>query len=369
MQNDIKDTELRILEVTLSGIEKAVRDFREQLFEFDAGDQKSETRVKNVQDAAFRALKDIETFLNTDAGGEHLFSGSRVTTASVNLNLTTLSAFQSTYDGEKVLYPITRDAHLSNLTTSTTDTGNLTFTAGASDTITAATADSLKSIPVGTKITIAGSASNNGDYTVVANTGTQITVEGTIAGINSTVTAANAGLTNETVAATIKTTSFYSGDVNSQKHRVSKDRDFTQSLNAIDPAFEKAIRAIGIMAQGVFGTNGGLDNNVARVADAIYLLNDSLDRTSPGLPTPFGTEQTSNLGEVQKSVGFQPVLIDQTNKSHTSLIGFFEQRISDTENVNKLEAVSRLLDDQQALEASFQALARIRGLTLGNFLK
>jgi hypothetical protein len=256
-----------------------------------------------------------------------------------------------------------------NATVDFTATATATAGVGESDSITAATAGSLKSIPVGTKITVAGSASNNGDYIVVANTGTVLTVEGTIAGINSSVVAAKPGLTTETVAATIETTSFYKGDSNSRKHRVSKDRDFTQSLKALDPAFEKAIRAMSIIAQGVFGTTGGLDQNPGRVADARFLLNDSLTCTSPGVPTPYGTELKSNIGEVQADLGFKRILTDQTNQNHTILIGFFQARVATTENVDSLEAISRLLNEQQALEVSFQALARIRDLSLGNFLR
>lgn len=259
-QNNIKETELKIAETTLNGVRTTLTDFRDNLLIYESGALDNETRVNAIQDAAFRALKDLEIFLNTDANGEHLFSGARVTTASANLNLSNLGAFQTKFDGEKVVFPITRDALLADFTTTNAATGNLTFAAGPPGTITAATAGSLTNIPIGTTITVASSVSNNKDFTVVANTGTVLTVEGTIGGITSTVTTANVGVIAEgAVAATISATSYYQGDQVQQKHRVSKDRDFTQVLNASDPTFAKAIRAIGIIAQGKFGTNGGLE--------------------------------------------------------------------------------------------------------------
>jgi len=98
------------------------------------------------------------------------------------------------------------------------------------------------------------------------------------------------------------------------------------------------------------------------------LLNSSLEITQSTTPPPFGTELSNNMTAVEHDIGFQRVLIDQTNERHNSLISFFEGRIATTENIDPLDAITRLLDDQQALEASFQVLSRVKQLTLGNFL-
>ncbi len=58
-----------------------------------------------------------------------------------------------------------------------------------------------------------------------------------------------------------------------------------------------------------------------------------------------------------------------TNEAHTRFIAFLESRIADTENVDPLEAITSLLDESRALEASYQVLARIRELSLANFLR
>ena len=148
---------------------------------------------------------------------------------------------------------------------------------------------------------------------------------------------------------------------------MSEDRSFDIDINAIDPAFEKAIRAMALIAQGVFGTNGGLDNNQQRIDEALYLIDSALDPITTGT-APFGTELTSNIEDLDQEMGYERVLIDQTNTRFKELIGFFEGRIAEVENVDLLDAVTRLTDDQQALEASYQALARIKQLSLSNFL-
>ncbi|MBT3358864.1 MAG: hypothetical protein HN403_04465 [Rhodospirillales bacterium] len=229
----------------------------------------------------------------------------------------------------------------------------------ATDTITAGTVGSLAGIGVGEAFTIGGTTSNNGTYTVVSNDGTNIVVKPKYL--------TDEGGVGTEVDGTLTATSYYKGDKTTISHRVDDDRSFSYDLTAIDPAFEKVIRAISILAQGDFGTEGGLDQNTTRVNDVMALLDIGLTATVSGTP-PYGTELTSNVEQIQRDLAFDRVLINQMNDSHKQLIGFFEAEIADTENIDRLEAVSRLLDDSQALEASYQALARIRSLSLHNFL-
>lgn len=62
------------------------------------------------------------------------------------------------------------------LTVSGSTIGNLSATR-ATNTLTASTAGGFTGIPVGARITVAGTTLNNGDYTVATNDGTNITVE------------------------------------------------------------------------------------------------------------------------------------------------------------------------------------------------
>ena len=74
------------------------------------------------------------------------------------------------------------------------------------------------------------------------------------------------------------------------------------------------------------------------------------------------------MDQIGIDIAFNQILIRDTNESHLDFIGFLEGSIVDVENADPLETIVRLIDDQRALEASFQALASIRQLTLLNFI-
>ncbi len=366
--NELADMRLSAQETTLSGIKTTIRQFRENLYTYQGGSLTEKKRVEDIQKTAFQTLKDIQAYLNTDLNGEYLFGGGRTRTQPVDFGLTTLAAFQSTYDGSGTLYPVTRAAHVqTSVSLANSDTGDLAIS--GTDTITAATAGSLSSIPVGAKITISGSVlGNDGTYTVVSNTGTVIDVSGTMAlGGTSNPTVTNTLSNGSETGATITVSNYYQGDNVTQTHRASKNQSFTFDVNAIDPAFEKAIRAIGTIAQGSFGTTGGLDQNTGRLNDAIELLGLSLGPAA-GLTEPYGTETAGHMEQLEQDNGFDRVLVDRMAKEQENLIGFFDGRAADIENIDNLDAVTRLLDDSRVLETSYQALARIRQLSLANFL-
>ncbi|MEX2451608.1 MAG: hypothetical protein WD407_12190 [Rhodospirillales bacterium] len=367
--NDLGDARLSATESNLEGIEATIRTFRESLFSYEAGSLDEEGRVETIQEAAFRALVDIESFLNADVFGEFVFGGGRTDRTPVDLDLSTLAAFQAKYDGNTITYPTTRDTHLfQRLTAATgfptdptgTGYGTLTFGAGAGGTITAGTAGSFANIPVGAQITLAGTAANNATFTVASNDGTVITVAA-----GETIAAEAA-----TAAATMITdTSYYSGDNLTKTHRSEATREFTLGVTGIDPAFEKAIRAMGHIAQGVFGTAGGLDQNTTRVTEALFLVNSALSPPPTQGTAPFGTEQAGNMDDILQNLAFDRVLMNDTIARQKELISFIDVRIIKSENIDQTEAVTKLLDQQRLLEASFQSLARIRALSLSDFLR
>ncbi len=655
--NDQVDVRLQINEKVVEDFRKAISDFRDDLLIYSSGEKNDEERVQTVQTRAFDTLKNIQSLLNTDIDGRFLFGGSSHQQEPVDLGLTTIAAFQSQYDGARITYPTTRDAHLeefsiasdtnnigSKFITNTNflqfrqDSDGVTTTGGSGtieassamfsnvavgtyitvanttnnngnysvssvssdgrtitvntemltdetnaadvvltypdpldptlslsisdaefgpmtfsrsgDTLTATTANSLSALQVGDTFTVSNSTANNGTYTVSANTGTVITVEskkftdegttsanstaatffdyysdmdvsftagtstievrqsGTATAVpgvfnglavgnkftvtnstsnNSTFTIASIAadgssvtvqeaVTSETdttgvnfagattgsgttplsfvsgthmvftnvgaagtdtiqilenddatvvnafgdlkvgqqvtvtgtaahdsvytintisadgstitvdediaatandsdgarmqvfsVAGSVSATSYFKGDTRSLTHRVDDNRSFTLDLSAAHPSIEKAIRAISLILQGSFQSEGGLDQNPDRTGQAEYLLEAALERTVSGT-APFGTETAGSIEQVQIDMGFQRVLIKDTNDLHTDLIGFFDNSIIDMENVDLTETLGRLLDDQRSLEASFQIFARVRELSLTNFI-
>jgi flagellar hook-associated protein 3 FlgL len=231
----------------------------------------------------------------------------------------------------------------------------------------AALAGGFSALKVGETFTVSGTAAHNGTYTIsaISGDGSTVTVEE-----NITATATDTdGARIQVFAAdgTVSATSYFNGDMQSQTHRLDRDREVEFTLNAADPAFEKAVRAIKLIMQGAFGTEGGLENNMARVEQASYLLASALEATVQGTP-PFGEEETGSLEIAAQDVGFQAFLLKEINTQHKSFIGFFESSAAEAENANPLEVITRLLDDQRSLEASYQAFSRIRSLSLLDFL-
>lgn len=366
--NEMLQTRLQATDTALEAIGKTVHDFRAVLLDLGVNHPLDEAHVTEVQNWAFRALNDVESYLNTEVDGRFLFAGSRAATKPADLRLTTLADFQARFDGQSVVYPPTAAAHV-GATASLTPalTGGLTISGG--DTITATTPGAFANLAVGATIALSGSTlANDGEYTVVSTNGSdQITISGAMSVGPSTINVVNTINNGSEAGATIAVGNWYAGDTIAQTHRADDDRSFSLSLNAVDPALEKAIRAIGMIAQGAYGTAGGLDQNMDRVDQALSLLSSALERAS-GAGEPFGPEAAGSIESARMDLGFNQVVLDETLEHHRALMVSLDNRVAEIENVDQLEALTRLLDDGRALEASYQVVSHIRQFSLMNYL-
>lgn len=247
-----------------------------------------------------------------------------------------------------------------------TNYGSLSFsptgTVGERITATTPNAFNVAGVPnpaVGTVISLKSTTGvNDGTYQVVANNGGNIEIKSTMLA---------AGDTN-VASARIDSSTWYHGDTLELKQHISSDRTVDVGIYASDPAFEKAFRAMSIIAQGAFGTSGGLDKNLDRLGQALYLLNDSLQSPTPGTP-PFGPESRSDINTLQSNLGFTASVITQATTDHKQYAAFLDQRISDLSQADKTETITMMLSDSNALQASYQSLAKVQSLSLINFLK
>lgn len=244
--------------------------------------------------------------------------------------------------------------------------GTLSFspTGAGGETITAATANSFLDSkgaiapPTGSVMKLSSTSGvNDGVYTVVSNDGTNIVIK------SNTLTTE----TNSTTA-TLSSSSYYKGDSLQQSQLIDQGRSVDIGTSAANPAFEKAIRAMGIIAQGVYGTAGGLDQNKSRISNAIWLLNDALQSPAAGTP-PYGQESSSDISSVSQAIGYTQSIIAQKNTTNTQLSGYLQTQISSQENADQTTAVTSLLNDSNALQAAYQAVAQIRNLSLITYLK
>lgn len=381
--NTLMQTRVDASADAVAGAADTIRDFRAELrTAISSGQALTPGKAADLQQAAFRAMQSLQASLNTEVDGRSLFAGSQVRRQPVDIGATTLAQFQARWDGSAVVYPPTRAAQLgASGTLSHAQTGDLALTrsnptdpACPFDTITAANAGAFAALQPGATITIAGSSTgNDGTYTVVSSDGDRsITIAGTMTlpGSAAPIAVTNAladpaGLPD--TGASITVGNWYHGDTLTQTVRLDQQRSFALDLNAADPAFEKAFRALGIIAQGVAGQPGGLDAHRERIDQALWLLDDT---TGEGdhVTAPFGPEQNGTLPDIDSLVGFQQVMLSDSKTLHTQLAAAADDRIAAMENVDPTEAIARLLDATQSLEASYQAIARVRQLNLAQFL-
>lgn len=231
----------------------------------------------------------------------------------------------------------------------------------------------LTGLTAGQTIKIPGSAANTGSYIISSIAGNVVTLssstplsadENLAASSSSTATSATVyGVTGRISSGA----NYYNGDENSTAYRVEEGRTIEIDVNAIDPAFEKAIRALSIVAQGEFGTAGGLDQNWDRLSDAIYLLDDVLGETRTSDP-PYGNEQFGNVEYITQNISFDRLVIQQTNTRLTQVVTSYSNTVSRIENIDQLDVITKLLAQQRSVEASYQALSRIQTLTLSDYL-
>jgi flagellin-like hook-associated protein FlgL len=366
--NAILQTRLEATDKAVEAMGKTMRDFRAVLLDLASNQPLDEAHVTEVQAWAFRAMKDMESYLNTELNGRFLFAGSRATTKPADLGLTTAAEFQARFDGEAVVYPPTRAAHVeTSASLPPAVTGGLTMTGG--DTITATNPGAFTNLAVGATITLANSGlGNDGSYTVVSTNGSdQITIAGTLSVGTATIPVTNGVNNGGDAGASLTVGNWYRGDTVAQSHHVDDARSFALGLDGVNPTFEKAIRAMGLIAQGSFGTAGGLEQNQERVDWALALLDSSLVRAS-GAGEPLGPEAAGNVETTRMDLGFDLAVLSETNERQRAFAVSLDNQVADIENVDPLEAMTRLLDDGRALEASYRVVAQIREFSLMNYL-
>ncbi len=236
-------------------------------------------------------------------------------------------------------------------------TGGIAFDA-ATNTLSAAGSGTLSGVKVGDVINVAGTADNNGAFVVTGiDTSNSIV---TVAPANSAVQVAS--------NVSLSTSSYYQGNSATITQQIDNNTQLPFGVNAANPAFEKAVRAMALVAEGQTGAAGGLDMNASRLTAAHYLINSALDNSATGKP-PFGTESQANLGNLSQILALQQQTLDTVTKQQTNFQNFLTTQVGNLTNADSTQTIVELLDQQQALQASYQSLSTVRQLSLLNYLK
>ena len=151
-------------------------------------------------------------------------------------------------------------------------------------------------------------------------------------------------------ATTAQPSWYYQGDDNTLSTRINEGVELAYGIQADDPGFEKAIRAIRI----VHAESLPLDTNgEARLQHALDLINEA-------------EEQLKNL---ELNIGIKLEQLSSTNQQLKKTKDYADGIVSDLESANTFEAVAELTQNQSMLEASYAVLVKLSKLTLTSFLR
>ena len=139
---------------------------------------------------------------------------------------------------------------------------------------------------------------------------------------------------------------YYVGDSTSLVIRADDNLDIAYNITADTRGFERSIRALDIVIK-----DGPTDRAVLN--EALRVVNGALSDIA-NTRTRLGTDQKTLSG---------------VNIKHREFLVFTEEAISNIENVDVAEAVTRMNSAQLTLEASFMTLARLAQTSLMNFLR
>ncbi len=144
-------------------------------------------------------------------------------------------------------------------------------------------------------------------------------------------------------------TGYFQGDSTRVKVRAADDFDVTYGVTADEAGFEKLIRALQLAKTA--STSPTIDR--LRLQEALAMVNEAI----------------ADIPNIRSRIGASLNALDKADVGHSDLLIFVEKTISDIENVDITATVARLAADQVLLEASFLTIARLRDLSLTNYLR
>lgn len=140
---------------------------------------------------------------------------------------------------------------------------------------------------------------------------------------------------------------YYQGDAFAITARVDVDLSVTYGMTADREGFREVIGAFRAVIEA------DPTNDRAMLEDALGLLNQALPK----------------IADYRAETGVRHNQIDRVNEIQSSSELYLEREISAIEDVDVAKAVTRLTQDQMALEAAMATIARLNQLSLTDFLR
>jgi flagellar hook-associated protein 3 FlgL len=95
-------------------------------------------------------------------------------------------------------------------------------------------------------------------------------------------------------------------------------------------------------------------------SDDQAMLSSALDLVNSALP---------KITDYRSEIGARHAALDRINDGHADAEVYLQRQISDIEDVDLTEAISRLTRDQSVVESSLATVAQLRQLSLVDFLR
>lgn len=305
------------------------------------------------------------TPLTTTDFGTLNFSGSTVST-------TTQGAFSGLAAGATLIFNSpggTGYVGLHTVTAISTDGRSITVSPPLTSSTSSSDETITNTIPEGAHISIGGTTSNDGDQTVHWPDFSSMSAadQASVLSGQMVFTKGTATTAGETDAnATISSTSYYQGDNLTTVHQVDAQSSVTLDINASNPAFEKAIRALATLAEGLPTTStGAVDATAlnARMNSVSSLMADAQNHD----PTNT-SEATGDITSVEKDIATAQNVIQASQANQSVMKTNLQNRLDTLTQADNATAITNLNTEYTALQASYAAMAKVAQLSLVQYL-
>ena len=163
--------------------------------------------------------------------------------------------------------------------------------------------------------------------------------------------------------------SYYIGGSATETFRVSDNQTITLDVSANDAVFNKLFRAFGMIAQGNMVQTDD-DGNVTNADEVSKLVNDAMDLLQSAVDNNGKalSGQNDTLSLVIAKVSANYVTLNNVKETLEAVHKNLEDSVYSIKNVSKEEATAKMLEAQNSLSASYQALTSVMNVSLLNYL-
>jgi flagellar hook-associated protein 3 FlgL len=140
---------------------------------------------------------------------------------------------------------------------------------------------------------------------------------------------------------------YYQGDAVTLSVRADAEREVAYGMTADRPGFEELIGALRTALAG-------------DASDDRALLESALELVNTALP---------KVADYRSELGAGQAALERIDLGHADAEVYLERQISDIENVDLTEAITRMSQDQMVIESSMATIARLNQVTLADYLR